>query len=91
MASKKIRRRDLIQQVVQERGSASVGSLAEMLGVSTQTIRRDLDTLCEDNALNRVHGKHDPERSHGIPINWLDASRSGQSADETSRVDSDYQ
>lgn len=57
MASKKIRRRDLIQQVVQERGSASVGSLAEMLGVSTQTIRRDLDTLCEDNALNRVHGR----------------------------------
>ena len=38
MASKKIRRRDLIQQVVTERGGVSVGALAEMLGVSTQTI-----------------------------------------------------
>ena len=46
MASKKIRRRDLIQQVVTERGGVSVGALAEMLGVSTQTIRRDLDLLC---------------------------------------------
>jgi predicted transcriptional regulator len=38
MASKKIRRRDLIQQIVTERGGISVGALAEMLGVSTQTV-----------------------------------------------------
>jgi DeoR family glycerol-3-phosphate regulon repressor len=57
MASKKIRRRDLIVQVVQERGGASVGSLAEMLGVSTQTIRRDLDILCDSRDLRRVHGR----------------------------------
>ena len=57
MASKKIRRRDLIQQVVHERGGVSVGSLAEMLGVSTQTIRRDIDILCDDQNLRRVHGR----------------------------------
>ena len=57
MASKKIRRRDLIQQVVQERGGVSVGALADMLGVSTQTIRRDLDVLCGDESLRRAHGR----------------------------------
>ncbi|WP_170398784.1 MULTISPECIES: DeoR/GlpR family DNA-binding transcription regulator [Ruegeria] len=57
MASKKIRRRDLIQQVVQERGGVSVGALAEMLGVSTQTIRRDLDILCDGENLRRAHGR----------------------------------
>ena len=57
MASKKIRRRDMIQQVVQERGGVSVGSLAEMLGVSTQTIRRDVDILCDGKTLRRAHGR----------------------------------
>src|SRR3546814_6543117 len=57
MASKKIRRRELIQQVVQERGGVSVGALADMLGVSTQTIRRDLDMLCDGENLRRVHGR----------------------------------
>lgn len=57
MASKKFRRRDLIQQVVQERGSVSVDALAEMLGVSTQTIRRDLDRLCDGETLRRAHGR----------------------------------
>lgn len=57
MASKTIRRRDLIQQVVQERGGVSVGALAEMLGVSTQTIRRDLDILCDVEGLRRAHGR----------------------------------
>ncbi len=57
MVSKTIRRRDLIQQVVQERGGVSVGALAEMLGVSMQTIRRDLDILCDAQGLRRAHGR----------------------------------
>lgn len=57
MASKGIKRRDLILQVVQDRGGASVNALAEMLGVSTQTIRRDIDLLCEDSSLRRSHGR----------------------------------
>ena len=57
MASKSLRRRDLIQQLAQERGGVSVGALAEMLGVSMQTIRRDLDVLCDGETLRRVHGR----------------------------------
>ena len=57
MASKSLRRRDLIQQVAQERGGVSVGALAEMLDVSMQTIRRDLDVLCDGETLRRVHGR----------------------------------
>ncbi len=55
--TKTIQRRDHIQQVVHERGSVSVGALADMLGVSMQTIRRDLDILCENKALRRIHGR----------------------------------
>ncbi|WP_112322054.1 DeoR/GlpR family DNA-binding transcription regulator [Oceanibium sediminis] len=64
MASKSIRRRDLIQQVVQERGGVSVGALAEMLGVSTQTIRRDLDILCDGGSLHRAHGRIELAEDH---------------------------
>lgn len=64
MVSKKVRRHDLIRQVVHERGGVSVGALAEMLGVSMQTIRRDLDILCDHHDLRRVHGRIElsPER-----------------------------
>ena len=57
MASKTLRRRDMIMQVVHERGGITVGALAEMLGVSMQTIRRDLDELCESQGLRRTHGR----------------------------------
>ena len=35
----------------------TVGSLAERFDVSMQTIRRDVDTLCEGDMLHRVHGR----------------------------------
>jgi DeoR family glycerol-3-phosphate regulon repressor len=40
-----------------EQGAVSVGSLAEQFDVSMQTIRRDIDTLCEGDMLHRVHGR----------------------------------
>lgn len=40
-----------------EQGAVSVGALAERLGVSMQTIRRDIDKLCEGDALSRRHGR----------------------------------
>ena len=64
MASKKIKRHDLIRQVVQDRGGVSVGALAEMLDVSTQTIRRDLDLLSDDQALRRAHGRIELSANH---------------------------
>lgn len=57
MDSKKIRRRDLILQIVQEHGAVSVGALADTLGVSTQTIRRDLETLGDEDGVRRTHGR----------------------------------
>ena len=57
MSSKKVNRREKIEEIVLERGAISVGSLAETLGVSTQTIRRDIDELCEGDTLLRRHGR----------------------------------
>lgn len=57
MSAKKRKRRARVVEIVHERGAISVGALAEMLDVSTQTIRRDIDKLCEDDSLRRKHGR----------------------------------
>ena len=57
MSSKKRRRREAISALVLEQGAVTVGSLAERFDVSMQTIRRDVDTLCEGDMLHRVHGR----------------------------------
>ncbi len=57
MSLKKQKRREAISALVFEQGAATVGSLAEQLNVSMQTIRRDVDVLCEDDMLHRVHGR----------------------------------
>ena len=57
MSYKKRTRRERIMAVVVERGAISVGALAEMLDVSMQTIRRDIDELCEGEGLRRLHGR----------------------------------
>lgn len=57
MSSKKRTRRDAITTLVLEQGAVTVGSLAERFDVSMQTIRRDVDALCEGDMLHRVHGR----------------------------------
>lgn len=57
MSSKKRKRREDITALVLERGSISVEALAETLNVSTQTIRRDVDALCEGEMVHRLHGR----------------------------------
>ena len=57
MSAKKKKRHKLIEDIVLERGALSVGVLAEVLDVSTQTIRRDVDKLCEGGLLKRRHGR----------------------------------
>lgn len=64
LASKKIRRHELIMELVRERGGASVGALSEMLGVSMQTIRRDVDLLCDGQTLRRAHGRIELAAGH---------------------------
>jgi len=43
--------------LVAERGAISVGALADLLEVSMQTIRRDIDALCAEGGLRRQHGR----------------------------------
>lgn len=57
MSMRKSRRRERIMSLVMERGGMSVGALADRLGVSTQTIRRDIDELCDGQTLRRFHGR----------------------------------
>lgn len=64
MSAKKRKRREQIVTVVMERGSISVGSLAEMFDVTTQTIRRDIDRLCEGDTLRRRHGRVELAEPH---------------------------
>ncbi len=57
MSSKKRTRREAISALVMEQGAVTVGALSEKFDVSMQTIRRDIDALCEDDMLHRVHGR----------------------------------
>jgi DeoR family fructose operon transcriptional repressor len=49
-------RREVIERVLLEEARVSVTALAERLGVTTETVRRDLAVLEEHGALRRVHG-----------------------------------
>lgn len=57
MSSKKRKRRARLAEIVNARGTVSIGALAELLDVSTQTIRRDVAKLCENKELRRRHGR----------------------------------
>lgn len=56
MSAKKIKRREAIVEFTHHQGSVSVDELAARLDVSAQTIRRDINDLCELNVLRRRHG-----------------------------------
>ena len=49
-------RRDRLRDLVQSRGFAALGELAETLEVSDSTIRRDLEQLERDGLVRRTHG-----------------------------------
>lgn len=57
MSARKRTRRSKIMDLVVERGAISVGALAEQFDVSMQTIRRDVDELCAEEGLRRLHGR----------------------------------
>ncbi len=54
------RRQAEIADLVQKTGFASVEELAERFDVTTQTIRRDVNGLCELGVLRRTHGGVEP-------------------------------
>ncbi len=49
-------RQDRLVDLVRQRGFISIEAMAEHFNVSTQTIRRDIDQLCQMNRLARYHG-----------------------------------
>ena len=50
------KRHSKILGIVNDEGSATVGDLAERIGISESTIRRDLAQLADAGKLNKVHG-----------------------------------
>ena len=49
-------RREQIVELVRQHGFVSIESLARRFGVTPQTVRRDINRLCEDAQLRRYHG-----------------------------------
>lgn len=49
-------RSDVIVKLLRERGAMRINDLADALGVSHMTVRRDVDRLIEENRVQRYHG-----------------------------------
>ncbi|WP_309068850.1 DeoR/GlpR family DNA-binding transcription regulator [Microbacterium sp.] len=74
-------RRELIERVLLEEARVSVTELAERLGVTTETVRRDLAVLEEHGALRRVHGGAvAPDRGSAAEVDLRERMRRGGAA-----------
>ena len=49
------RQREIVE-LIKKSGLQSINDLAEQFGVATQTIRRDINALCDEGLARRVHG-----------------------------------
>jgi DeoR family glycerol-3-phosphate regulon repressor len=56
VSKKTTERKEKILEITHERGTISVETLAEIIGVTAQTIRRDISQLCNEHLLRRRHG-----------------------------------
>jgi DeoR family transcriptional regulator, glycerol-3-phosphate regulon repressor len=54
-AAHAVRRREIVE-VVRRQGFAAIDALAQQFQVTPQTIRRDINALCAEGALQRYHG-----------------------------------
>lgn len=64
-------RQQYILSLVKTQGSVNVGSLAEQLGVSELTIRRDLDQLATKGLVERTHGGATMRRNLPVEPDYL--------------------
>lgn len=64
-ASLSERQRDILGHV-RSKGRATIEGFARLYGVSPQTIRRDVNALCEAGALRRVHGGVEAPRAANL-------------------------
>lgn len=51
-----LKRHEQIRKLVEDKGFVTIASLARSLGVTPQTIRRDINTLREEGTVHRYHG-----------------------------------
>lgn len=58
-----------IRNLVDRKGIVTVNEIGESLGVSTMTVRRDLEELAERNELVRIHGG--AQSTHFKPLTEL--------------------
>lgn len=54
-----------IAELVRRNGFETIGQLAEQFAVTTQTIRRDVNDLCDRDILRRRHGGVEPRTTQG--------------------------
>lgn len=66
----KVDRHNIIEQELNIKGSITISECVELLGVSEETVRRDLHEMEENNRLTRVHGgAYKPEADDkNVPI-----------------------
>ena len=74
-----------IVRIAQEEGRVTVEGLAERLGVTVQTIRRDLGELARDGKLDRVHGGAVPRAGDPAPAIGYEERR-GLAAEAKTRI-----
>ncbi|WP_053700976.1 LacI family DNA-binding transcriptional regulator [Streptomyces sp. NRRL F-5755] len=65
MRERAVQRHDRLLALVRQRGSARVTDLADQLGVSPVTVRRDVEALAGKGLLDRVHGAVSWPRERG--------------------------
>lgn len=73
-------RQELIQHLVTAEGRVAVVDLARRFGVTTETVRRDLDQLETTGAIRRVHGGAVP-RTRASTVEPSLAERSGRASE----------
>lgn len=56
-------RQNYILEVAKEKGFASITDIAQNLDVSIETVRRDINKLCEDNIVKKVRGGAVPNKA----------------------------
>ncbi|NUP01726.1 MAG: DeoR/GlpR transcriptional regulator [Nonomuraea sp.] len=81
------KRRSRLLDHVRRKGSVGVEDLAELLGVSVSTVRRDLDDMDERGLLRRVHGGAVAiTEQQPIPAETSMAERAVRNLDEKARI-----
>lgn len=79
-------RHDMIIEAVEARGTVTVPELAEELGISESTVRRDLEKLDSARRLVKVHGGATTLEEEHVLRDLTIPERSGLHDDEKSRI-----